>query len=316
MHKARLFQAWGMALLLATASTTQAQNNTPVKLTLAFPKAGFTTLEVQRRYADYVLSLEKCAQVSFTNRMGISFSVAGPELLTDGEMLAALKEKRLDLSLLPLGLTVQASEQSLGHAYAVRGKVATGEHDQYHAQLIVRSNSPYLLPTDLIGKKLAHTSPSSFSGNLVSKALLPDLGLLPERNYEVAFSKSHERSIMGIHYGFWQGAVVASDQFDRMVANQEVKASDFRVLWRSNSFPVEAWFLGLRVAAPVAQRIQACTQKYRLPESAQKALNGMDGFVAVDFERSYKEARLVLRRTAVKVIGTPAPSASAAKPKI
>ncbi len=264
------------------------------RLPVAFAKASFIALEVRRRYDHYIESLERCAGLQVTNTQGVSWSNAGPDLLGDDELLDSLKAGRLAFALLPVGLTVKAAELGLGAPVASRGDTATGVADSYRAQMIVRADSPYRKPTDLVGQKIAHTSASSFSGNQVQRALLPTIGLRPDDNYTVVFSKGHERSVMGAYYGFWQGAVVASDVYERMLSAGDLKENDMRTLWRSDSFPIAAWFIGKRVPAPVARRVRECTFKYRLPEAARKALNGMDGFVPVDYERDFQAVRRVL----------------------
>src|SRR3990167_5751746 len=85
------------------------------------------------------------------------------------------------------------------------------------------------------------------------------IGLTPEKNYEVVYSGGHERSIMGAMYGFWQGAAVASDQFERMARKGEIKTADFRVLWKSEPFPVESWVLSKRIAPELRERVRNCT---------------------------------------------------------
>lgn len=277
------------------APNPQGSGGEVAKLPVAFAKASFVALEVRRRYDHYVESLEKCARVRVTNSEGVSWSNAGPELLSDDELIANLKNGKLAYALLPVGLTVKAAELGLGAPIASRGTTSTGVSDSYQAQMIVRADSPYLKPTDLVGKKIAHTSNSSFSGNLVQRALLPTIGLQPDANYTVVFSKGHERSVMGTYYAFWQGAVVASDVYERMLSAGDLKESDMRTLWRSERFPIAAWFVSKQVPAPVLQRIRECTFKYRLPEAARKALNGMDGFVPIDYERDFKVVREVLR---------------------
>lgn len=283
------------------------------RLPVAFAKASFIALEVRRRYDHYIESLERCAGLQVTNTQGVSWSNAGPDLLSDEELLENLKAGRLAFALLPVGLTVKAAELGLGTPIASRGNTATGVSDSYQAQMIVRADSPYRKPTDLAGQKIAHTSASSFSGNLVQRALLPTIGLQPDANYTVVFSKGHERSVMGTYYGFWQGAVVASDVYDRMLTAGDLKESDMRTLWRSERFPIAAWFIGKRVPAPVAQRVRECTFKYRLPEAARKALNGMDGFVPIDYERDFQAVRQVLRHAeAAKQQASATPPAQAA----
>lgn len=74
-------------------------------------------------------------------------------------------------------------------------------------------DSPYQKPQDLVGKKIAHTTPTSNSGNLAPRALFPALGLTPDKDYEVVFSNGHERSVTGVMHGFYPAAAVASDLY-------------------------------------------------------------------------------------------------------
>ena len=57
----------------------------------------------------------------------------------------------------------------------------------YNLVVITRKNSGIKSLADLKGKKVAHTSPSSNSGNLAPRALLPDQGIVPDQDYEVSF---------------------------------------------------------------------------------------------------------------------------------
>jgi phosphonate transport system substrate-binding protein len=286
--------AWAMVICAAPAWAFAQNASEVTTLSIGFAKAGFTRLEVERRYAEYYNSLEKCAKVRFTNTLGVPVSISGPDLLSDEELNDKLASGKLSVALLPTGLTATATRAGLGTPIAVRGKAATGTFDGYKLLLITRADSPFKSPRDLIGQKIAHTSAGSFSGNLAPRALFPALGLIPEQNYQVEFSKGHERAIMGTYYGFWQAAAIASDVLKRMAENNEVRASDFRVLWQSQTFPVEAWFLSKNLSQPVQTRIKECTYKYRLSSSASRALNGMDSFVPVDFERDYAPVRFVL----------------------
>src|SRR5712691_4205012 len=58
----------------------------------------------------------------------------------------------------------------------------------YHLLAIVRADSPYQKLADLKGKHVAHTSPSSNSGNLAPLALYPPEGLTPNEDYKPIMS--------------------------------------------------------------------------------------------------------------------------------
>ena len=67
---------------------------------------------------------------------------------------------------------------------AVKGD-ATG-FQGYNLIVVVKKDSPIQSMADLKGKKVAHTSASSNSGNLAPRALFPALGIVPDEDYTVA----------------------------------------------------------------------------------------------------------------------------------
>ena len=69
--------------------------------------------------------------------------------------------------------------------------------EAYNLIVIVKSSSPFQKVADLKGKKVAHTAPSSNSGNLAPRALLPAEGLVPDKDYKPLFSGKHDQSIFG-----------------------------------------------------------------------------------------------------------------------
>ena len=296
IHSFRRHAMHGLAMsivVLAPCLPQTARAGTQT-LTIGFPKAGFSPLEIQRRYADYYGALERCANVRLTNSRGTPIGVAGPELLSDDELIERLRTGKLSMALLPTGLTVVAAQRGLGSPIAARGRADTGAIDTYKPLLLVRADSPYKQPRDLAGEAVAHTSTGSFSGDFVPRALFPRIGLVPGVNYAAVYSKGHERSITGLRYGFWKGAAVAGDVFERMVANGEMKSSEVRVLWSGEPFPVEAWFVAATVSAQTEAKLRECTYAYRLSPAASKALHGADAFVPIDYDRDYAPVRTVI----------------------
>ncbi len=93
----------------------------------------------------------------------------------------------------------------------------------YQVYAIVKANSPYKTLADLKGKKVAHVSPSSNSGNLAPRVYFAEQGLKPDEDYKPLMSGGHDKSILGVSLGDYDAAAVASDIFDRMVARGQVK---------------------------------------------------------------------------------------------
>ncbi|NRF65479.1 PhnD/SsuA/transferrin family substrate-binding protein [Aquincola sp. S2] len=297
------FQRHGLGILLATLCASSygptADAATPrTRLAVAFPKT-YNRVETAMLYGGYLKRLAQCANVELVNLRGepVSERFDALDLLPESELVTHMRTGRLQLAQFFTGLVPAAIDEGQGEAFAVRGDTTSGRYGSYRLHLIVRADSSYLRPPDLTGTRIAHSSVRSNSGNLAPRALFPAIGLVPERDYEVVYSGNHERSIVGTFYGFWKGAAVASDQFERMVRKGEIKPQDFRVLWASEPFPVEAMVMSRQLAPDVQQRVRQCTYGYRFPAKASSLLDGADGFVPIDAERAFAGVRLVLERT-------------------
>ena len=79
---------------------------------------------------------------------------------------------------------------------------------------VVKKDSPYQKLSDLKGKKVAHTSPSSNSGNLAPRVLFPEHGLEAEKDYKPLMSGGHDKSILGVVSGDYDMGAVAGDVYE------------------------------------------------------------------------------------------------------
>jgi len=94
---------------------------------------------------------------------------------------------------------------------------------------------------DLAGKRVAHTSPTSNSGNQAPRALFPALGVTPDEDYEVVYSGSHDQSMLGVVAGDYDAAPVASEVVDRMAERGLYDTADVRKIWESDPFPTTSF---------------------------------------------------------------------------
>ncbi len=65
----------------------------------------------------------------------------------------------------------------------------------YTLQVYTHADSDIHQMSDLVGKRVAHTSPTSNSGNQAPRALFPELGIEPGEDYDITFSGSQRRSV-------------------------------------------------------------------------------------------------------------------------
>jgi phosphate/phosphite/phosphonate ABC transporter binding protein len=186
---------------------------------------------------DYFSHLSRCGNIELQNSQGESLERStNVDTLGEKELIEGIFGGKVQLAQVNPGLAAQLVTLGQPGPFGVPGDKATGQKNSYKLILITRVGSGLMKPQDLLGKKIAHTTPTSNSGNLAPRALFPALGLTPDKDYEVAFSNGHERSVMGVMHGFYAGAAVASDLYQRMQLKGDIKGSSIRTLWESPPF--------------------------------------------------------------------------------
>ena len=212
--------------------------------------------------------------------------------------IEAMRSGRLHVAGFSTGPTGFAVNLAGAVPFAAKG-TEKGPHG-YHLLAIVRSNSPYKSLADLKGKRVAHTSPSSNSGNLAPRVLFPPEGLVPEKDYKPLMSGGHDKSALGVGSGDYDMAPVASDVFDRMVTRGTLKADDFRVIYKSAVFPTSSFAYAHDLRPDLAKKLVECFYAYRFPPAMQKEFNGDDRFFPITYLKDWAVVRDVAERT-----GTP-----------
>ncbi|WP_313079154.1 PhnD/SsuA/transferrin family substrate-binding protein [Pulveribacter sp.] len=267
------------------------------KLVVAMPKT-YDKSETMGLWGDYFLHLARCANVDIQNQLGESLErSANVDIFPEKELVDSLLSGRAQLAQVNPGLVPRLVAAGQPAPFAVPGNKASNKPNSYHLILITRADSPYRTPKDLVGKKIAHTTPTSNSGNLAPRALFPAIGLEPEKNYEVVFSNGHERSVSGVMYGFYPAAAVASDLYGRMVVKGDVKGSSLRTLWESPPFMTETWTMGKDVSPDVQARVKRCSYGYNFSPRLRTLLPGNDTFLPINYERDFATVLEVHRKT-------------------
>ena len=170
----------------------------------------------------------------------------------------------------------------------------------YQVYAIVKSNSPFQKLADLKGRKVAHVSPTSNSGNLAPRVFFADEGLKPDTDYKPLMSGGHDKSIMGVSLGDYEAAAVASDIFERMTARSQVKAEDFRIIWKSQVFPTTGFVMSHDLKPELQKKITDCMVSYKFSDEIKKEYAGMDRFLPITYKDTWKPIRDVAERS-----GTP-----------
>ncbi|MBM3644881.1 MAG: phosphate/phosphite/phosphonate ABC transporter substrate-binding protein [Alphaproteobacteria bacterium] len=212
--------------------------------------------------------------------------------------IEAMRSGRLHFAGFSTGPTGFAVNLAGAIPFAAKG-VGT-EVRGYNLIAIVKASSPYRTLADLKGKKVAHTSPSSNSGNLAPRVLFPEQGLKADEDYRPLMSGGHDKSVLGVNSGDYDMAAVASDVFDRMATRGTIKREDFRIVFTSPVFPTSSFAHAHDLKPELAAKLRECFFSFRFPPAMQKEFNGDDRFLPISYAKDWKVVREVAERS-----GTP-----------
>lgn len=212
--------------------------------------------------------------------------------------IEAMRSGRLHIAGFSTGPTGFAVNLAGAVPFAIKGNEK--ELQGYHLIAIVKASSAYQKLSDLKGKRVAHTSPSSNSGNLAPRVLFVAEGLKPDEDYRPLMSGGHDKSTLGVASGDYDMAPVASDVFYRMVERGTVRREDFRVIYESPLFPTSSFAYAYDLKPDLITKIRECFFAYRFTPEMIKEFDGYDRF----FPITYKEHWAVVRDIAEKS-GTP-----------
>jgi len=217
------------------------------------------------------------------------------DVYSSAAAIEAMRAGRMHLGTMSSGDTAFAVNVAGAIPVGIRGD-ASGPQG-YQLWMIVRKDSPFQKLADLKGKRVAHTTPSSNSGNLAPRALFPAEGLIPDKDYKVVFSGKHENSISGVAAGDYDAAPIAHDVLVRMAERGIVKMDDFRIIWKSQNFPPGGLSMAHDLAPALQQKIRECTYAFRYPPEMQKGFQGADRWWPIDYKKDWEVVRRVARQS-------------------
>ena len=205
--------------------------------------------------------------------------------------IAAMKTGRLHFAGFSTGPTVKAVNEAGAVPFAAKGQ--GGAIRGYRLVAIVRSDSPFFTMADLKGKRIAHVSVASNSGNLAPRALFPTTGLRPETDYRPIMSGAHDKSVMGVLSGDYDMAAVASDVLERLVERGAIERTSIRILYESPLFPTAAFAYAHDLDPKLVDQLKGCFFSFVFPPEMTVAFNGDEQFVPVRYDEVWRTVRAV-----------------------
>jgi phosphonate transport system substrate-binding protein len=165
----------------------------------------------------------------------------------------------------------------------------------YRLQLITQKTSDIMKVSDMKGRKIAHVTPSSNSGNQAPRALFKSLGVEPDVDYKVIYSGKHDNSIMGVANGDYDAAPIASSVLDRMHDKGVVDKTKLRIIWESQLFPTTSYGYSYNLDPRLQVQIKYALLTFDWKGTALMKEFGKksDRFIPITFKEHWTDIRTI-----------------------
>ena len=212
--------------------------------------------------------------------------------------IEAMRSDRIHIAGYSTGPTPFAVNLAGAVPFAIMGS----EDDSfgYTLQLYTRKDSGIDSLEDLKGKRVAHTSPTSNSGNQAPRALFAKEGIIPGEDYEVVYSGSHDQSILGVVAGDYDAAPVASEVVDRMAERGLYDPEELKIIYESRSFPTTSYTHAHNLKPELAEKIKDAFFSFDMRGTALgEEFEGVTKFVPISYKEDWEIIRDIQKANGV-----------------
>ncbi len=213
--------------------------------------------------------------------------------------IEAMRSGRLHIAGISTGPTCFAVNLAGYEPFSLMGS-ASGKYG-YKLQVIVPVDSPIKSLQDLKGHTVAHTEESSNSGNQAPRALFPEEGITPGKDYKVVYSGGHDSSILGVYNGDYEAACVASSVLERMADRGVVSMDKIRVVWESQPFPTTSFGYAYNLTPELKAKIREAFLTYKFAGTPLgKEFSKVDGFIPVTYKEAWAPIRTIQKHNGTR----------------
>jgi len=171
----------------------------------------------------------------------------------------------------------------------------------YTLQVYTHVDSGINTMEDLKGKRIAHTSPTSNSGNQAPMALFPELGVKPGEDYEIIYSGSHDQSMLGVVARDYDAAPVASEVVDRMAARGLYNPDDVKIIYETDPFPTTSYAHVYNLHPDLVEKIKEAFFSFSFAGTALgEEFEGVDKFIPINYKQHWAVIRTIQKANGVE----------------
>jgi phosphonate transport system substrate-binding protein len=171
----------------------------------------------------------------------------------------------------------------------------------YHVWLIAGAKDDRIKTVaDLKGKRVAHVSQTSNSGHQAPVYYFSRMGVVPGKDYTIAFSGKHDSSALGVVNGDYDAAVVADTVMQRMAARSVLRESDYKVVWTSPTFPTAGFVHAHNLEPKLVEKIKEAFFSFKFEgTSVGREFKPRIGFMPIVYARDWEPVLAVLKANGV-----------------
>lgn len=171
----------------------------------------------------------------------------------------------------------------------------------YHVWLIAGArNDKINTVADLKGKRVAHVSQTSNSGHQAPVYFFSRMGVVPGKDYQIAFSGKHDTSALGVINGDYDAAVVADTVMQRMAARNVLKEGEYKVVWTSPPFPTAGFVHAHNLEPTLVDKLKEAFFSFKFEgTSVGKEFKPRVGFMPLNYARDWEPVLAVLKANGV-----------------
>lgn len=152
----------------------------------------------------------------------------------------------------------------------------------YEMEIIVKADSEIQSPSEIKGRTMAFTSPTSNSGFKAPSAILKgEFGLVAEKDFKPTFSGKHDNSILGVYNGDYEIAAIANSVLFRMARRGVIDQSKIRTVYRSQTFPTTGYGHAHNLHPELVAKVKQAFWTYEWDETFKKEFKRADRFIDI-----------------------------------
>ena len=165
----------------------------------------------------------------------------------------------------------------------------------YEMEIIVPADSDIQSPSDIKGRTMAFTSPTSNSGFKAPSALLKsEFSLVADQDFKTTFSGKHDNSILGVVNSDYEVAAVANSVLNRMVDRKAVDPAKYRSIYKSATFPTTGYGHAHNLHPAIAAKIKQAFFSFPWEGSDLQAEFKKEGrFVSINHKHDWDVIRKI-----------------------